>query len=270
MPLVERAGARIHWEERGAGPLVVVAHHTLWSYPGVYAGLVSELARDHRVVLPDPRGCGQSTVTGPYDAKTDALDLLAVVEAAGEGAVAIGVGDGFNRAVRVAAQRPDLISEVIVVGPAAAAVLPRSELKGSGVLAGSDSVAEMVLQMMSTDPRAALSSLIATVNPDLDEEQLRERVDRVAAYQATEGALARVRVWMNDDVSEYARALGDRLLVLHAGEERLYEGALGERVTKLFPQAQLAEVPHGPVSRPDLTAARVRRLTGAGSRVRPG
>jgi pimeloyl-ACP methyl ester carboxylesterase len=268
MPAVERAGARICWEEKGEGPLVVLAHHTLWSYPGVYAGLVSDLARDHRVVIPDPRGCGQSNSTGPYDASTDALDLLAVVEATGEGAVAIGIGDGFNRSVRVAAERPDLIAQVILVGPAAAAVLPRSELKGSGVLAGSDSVAEMVLQMMSRDPRAALSSLIATVNPDLDEEQLRERVDRVAAYQSTESALARVPVWMNDDVSEQSRALGDRLWVLHAGEEPLFEGALGERVTKLFPQAHLAEVPHGPVSRPDVTAAWVRRLTG-GNRIRP-
>jgi pimeloyl-ACP methyl ester carboxylesterase len=161
----------------------------------------------------------------------------------------------------VAAERPDLISRVVVVGPAAAAVLPRRELAGSGVLAASDSVAEMILQMLSTDPRAALSSVIATINPELDEEQLRERVDRVAAYQ-TAGGADRVAAWMNDDVSEQARSLGDRLWILHAGEERLYEGALGDRVRKLFPKAHLEELPHGPVSRPDLTAAWVRRLTG--------
>ena len=36
----------------------------------------------------DPRGCGASTRQGPYDAETDAGDLLAVAEAAGGEALA--------------------------------------------------------------------------------------------------------------------------------------------------------------------------------------
>jgi hypothetical protein len=43
----------------------------------------------------------------------------------------------------------------------------------------------------------------------------------------------------------------------------MFEGALGARVVNLFPEAHLAEVADGPVSRPELTAARVRDLTGA-------
>jgi len=52
MATIERPdGAEIRWEERGEGPRVILAHHTLWSYPGVYGDLVAELATAHRVVV---------------------------------------------------------------------------------------------------------------------------------------------------------------------------------------------------------------------------
>jgi pimeloyl-ACP methyl ester carboxylesterase len=269
MSFVERPDAvRIHWEAKGEGPLVVLAHHTLWSYPGVYRSLISDLARDHRVVVGDPRGCGRSDRRGPYDGPTDAQDLLGVVEAAGGGAVALGMGDGFNRTARVAAARPDMVTHVIAVGPAAAAVLPRSELKGSDVFAASESVIEMVLRLFDTDPRAALHSIIAAMNPELAADQLRERVDRVAAYQSSEAARSRISAWLEDDVSAEARSLGKRLSVLHAGTEPLYEGALGERVAALFPEARLVELPGGPISAPEVIAGWVRRLTGAAAAAR--
>jgi pimeloyl-ACP methyl ester carboxylesterase len=267
MPLVERpGGVEIHWEKDGEGPLVVIAHQILWSFPRVYAGLIADLARDHRVVTYDPRGCGQSTRQGPYDVETDAEDLIAVVGAAGGRAVAIAVGYGYNIAARVAGARPDLISHVFALGPAAAAMLPRSELKRFDVLAGSDAVTEMVLQLMSTDPRAALRTLIAAGNPNLDEGQLRERVERVAAYVSPDSALDRAQAWLEDDTSEQARTIGDRLWILHGRAESLFEGALAERVAELYPGALIEEVADGPVSRPDLTAARVRRITGVGAR----
>jgi pimeloyl-ACP methyl ester carboxylesterase len=254
-------GVEVHWEERGEGPLVILAHHALWSYPGLYADLITDLARDHRVVVYDPRGCGGSTRRGPYDAATDAADLLAVVEAAGGGALVVAVGDGFNRVARVAAARPDLVSFVIALAPAAAALLPRSELKGSEVMAASDSVIQMLLQMLATDPRAALRTLIANINPDLDEGRLRERVEKVAAYGAYEPASGRARAWLEDDVSAETLRLGDRLVILHGGVDPMFEGVMRARVAELFPAATIEQIDDGPVSRPDITAARVRGVT---------
>jgi pimeloyl-ACP methyl ester carboxylesterase len=255
-------GVSIHWETQGEGPTVVLAHHTLWSYPGIYADLIEDLAGDHQVVVYDPRGCGQSTHQGPYDFDTDAGDLQAVIEAAGGAAVAIAVGDGVNRAARVAAQRPDLIAALIAIVPGAAAVLPRAELQGSGVMAGSDSVIEMLLQMMHADPRAALRSLITSINPDLDENELRERVDRVADYLSIEAATGRTNAWLEDDLSGPVNKLGERVWILHGGVDPLFEGALGARVAELFPKARVKVLADGPISRPDLTAAHVRSLTG--------
>jgi pimeloyl-ACP methyl ester carboxylesterase len=260
MPTVERPdGAEVHWEERGEGPLVLIAHQVLWSQPGVYAELIADLARDRRVVTYDPRGCGSSTRRGPYDAGTDAGDLLAVIEAAGGPAVALAVGYGFNIAVRVAAARPDLIETVLSVQPAAAAVLPRSELRKSDVMAGSDSVMEMFMQMLGTDPRTALRTIVAATNPGIDEDTLRKRVAVVSSYISPEAAPQRAEVWLGDDPSEHVRALGARVWILHDRAEQLFEGALAARVAELYPEAHIEEVQGGPISRPDLVAERIRR-----------
>ena len=265
MPTVERPdGARIHWLPRGEGPLVVICP-VVWSYPEVYEDLIADLTRDHCVVVYDARGHGSSSREGPYDAETDMADLAAVVEAAGGGAVAIAVGNGFNRAVRVASARPELIASVLAVGPTAAFVLPRSELQRSGGLAGSESVAEMIFQMLDTEPRAAMRTLIATTNPDLDETALRERLERVASYTSSEALLGRLRAWLEDDVKEQARSLGERLWILHAGDDALFEGALTSRVEELLPEAHMEEFAYGLVSRPDLAAQVVRRLTTTGT-----
>jgi pimeloyl-ACP methyl ester carboxylesterase len=263
MATIERPdGAEIHFDARGDGPGVILAHHTLWSHPGLYQDLGAELARDHRFATYDPRGCGQSSRAGPYDVETDATDLAAVAEAIGGDVVAIAVADGFNRTVRVAAARPDLISEVIAIGPAGAVFLPRSELKGTDTLGASEGVIEMLLQMMVTDPRAALRTMITVINPDLEEEQLRERVELVAGYLEAEAGYERARRWLEDDVSAETRALGDRLWLLYGGADPLFEGALRERVVELFPQSHIERIIDGPISRPELTAAYVRRLTG--------
>jgi pimeloyl-ACP methyl ester carboxylesterase len=261
-PIQRPDGVEINWAEHGSGRLVLIAHQILWSFPSVYDELIEDLARDHRVVTYDPRGCGASTRQGPYDAETDTADLLAVAEAAGGQAIAIAVGYGYNLAARVAAARPDVIVDVLCVQPAAAAALPRSELKDADVLAGSESVLEVLVQLMSTDPRTAVRTLLSAVNPDLSDKQLRERVSRIWAYVTPEAIPVRTNAWIEDDPSENGRALGSRLRILHGQVEQIYEGALAARVAEVYPEAHVEEVPGGPISRPDLIAGWVRRVSG--------
>jgi pimeloyl-ACP methyl ester carboxylesterase len=256
-------GAEIHWEARGEGPVVLIAHHSLWSYPAIYEDFVADVSRDHRVVVYDPRGCGSSSRRGPYEPMTDAADLTAVAEAAGAAAVAIAVTEGFNRAARVAVARPDLIHHVIAIGPAAAAFLPRAELEGSEVLAASDSVIEMLLQMMKADPRSALRTVITAINPDVEEEALRERLDRIVRYLELQSVEDRTGAWLRDDVSDHAQTLGNRLWIIHGGSDPMFEGTMRARVAELYPKAHLRELADGPISRPELTAALVRELTEA-------
>ena len=259
MPTLARPDdVEINWEEHGEGPTVLIVHQLLWSYPQVYAGLIEELARDRTVVTYDPRGCGASTRSGPYDTETDVGDLVAVLEAAGGQAVAAAVGYGYNLAVRAAARRPDLISALVTVQPAAAALLPRHELRGTEVIAASDSVMEMLMQMLSTEPRAALRTILTATNPDLDESGIRERLDHVIDYVSPDAGRERAEMWVADDPSEYAVALGDRLHIVHSEAEPLFEGALAARVAELYPDARIVQVEGGPISSPRLIAEHIR------------
>src|SRR5918996_5205146 len=101
-------GVEIHWDERGDGPLVVIANQ-FFSESWVFEGLIALLAEEHRVVTYDPRGTGRSSRRQPYHIDVDARDLVGLVEAIGPPALVVGMGDGSNRAVHAAAARPDLI-----------------------------------------------------------------------------------------------------------------------------------------------------------------
>ena len=261
MPRLEREdGVEIHWEERGEGPLVVLAPYAIF-HPSVYDPVATELAADHRVVRYDDRGTGESSRQGPYDMDTGAADLMEVIEAAGEPAVIVGLGDSCHRAVRACAERPDLIEAMVVPGGMPAG---RGALEDSEAMASSDTVVNAFLSMYETDYRGALRSLITAGNPQMSEDEIRERVRVQADYQPQETAVARLRAWVDDDALEPARACGDRLWMLcsetmgggwfPAGKEAV------DLSRRLFPEAHVEEVEDGLMSRPDLTAAVVRRV----------
>ncbi|HEX8854525.1 MAG TPA: hypothetical protein VF752_02920, partial [Thermoleophilaceae bacterium] len=177
MPLLERPeGVLIHWEERGEGPLVVLVT-PMFSTHDVYEDLFDLLARDHRLVYYDVRGVGQSSRVGPYDIDTDAGDLAAVVEAAGPPAVVAASGESLHRAARVAAARPDLIPLVLNVGGTPTG--PQRTYGKSSGLAGSMTVIQAFVQLISSDYRGGLRSAIAPANTQLDDAGVRDRIEKL-------------------------------------------------------------------------------------------
>jgi pimeloyl-ACP methyl ester carboxylesterase len=262
VPYLERPdGVKIHWEERGAGPLVLLAPYAN-AYPGVYDPLESELVRDHRVVRYDDRGTGASDRAGPFDMETAADDLEAVLEEMGRAGVVVALGDAVNRAARVAARRPDLVDALVVPGGSPAG---RARQRDSDALVASDSVVDAFLSMGATDYRGALRSAVTAANPQMSEDEVRERVTRQVEYQPQDTVVARWRAWAEDDATDAGRACGDRLWLLYsenmsggwfpAGEE-------GCRLARrLFPEAHVENVEDGMISRPDLIGGFVRRIT---------
>jgi pimeloyl-ACP methyl ester carboxylesterase len=262
MPFVSGGdGARIHWEEQGEGPLVVLAGH-VFGHPSIFEPLTADLVADHRVVIFHARGTGQSSRQGPHDLDTGAEDLAAVIEAAGGPAVLLGLADAANRAVRVAARRPELV--VAVVGVASAPI-SRRELAGAEAMLGSETVVNAFQEQLETDYRGALRSLMTMANPQMSEDEVRERVQRQVAYCPRETAVPRVRAWALDDAADEGRDVGDRLWLLSsenmAGPWFPPLPELRALMSRLLPEARQIDIEDGIISRPDLTAGVVRKIT---------
>ena len=84
-------------------------------------------------------------------------------------------------------------------------------------------------------------------------------------YQPHEMVVARWQAWAEDDATEAGQECGDRLWLLYS--ENLSGGwfPAGEEARRmsrrLFPRAHVEKLDDGMISRPDLTAGVVRRIT---------
>jgi pimeloyl-ACP methyl ester carboxylesterase len=254
-------GIELHAEQLGEGPLVVIAPY--WSgVPESVQPFIDEMSQDHAVVLYDARGTGRSTRRGPHDMETGAADLEAVIEAFGDSAVVVAFADSANRAVRVAARRPDLVEAVISPG---ALPLGRKSLRGFESLAGSETVLGALIDTVENYHASAMRNIISSANPQMSEEEIRERVERLVRYCPREVAVERLQGWIDDEPQQYARAIGDRLVVLLApGAVTPWFPDVDQMrsvAAKQVPEAVIELIDDGLVSRPDIAAAIVRRLT---------
>jgi len=264
MAAVQRPdGVELALHEQGEGPLVMLAPY--WSgHPGVFEAFLSDLARDHRIVTWDARGTGESTRAGPYDNETDCADLEAMLDHVGGANAVVAVANGCNAAVHVAARRQDLIGAVAAFG---AGPFARMDFADSEAMIGSDSVIAAFLEMLQRDYRGALRTVVTATNTQMSEEEIRDRVDFQTSYCPQEAAIARVREWADDDPTQAAAAIGDRLWIFSApGVAGPWLPPLEERrriIQRVMPDANLYDIDEdmGPVSRPDVIAAAIRRVT---------
>jgi pimeloyl-ACP methyl ester carboxylesterase len=252
-------GAEIEWWMQGQdGPLVAIALMGL--HPGSACQEIAvELARDHRVLGYDLRGTGASSRTPPYDIVTDADDLTGVVEEAGGDALVIALGDGARRAVRAAAQRPDLIHTVAISGE-----LPLGRIGGGGsheALANSPAVLDALLGLMESDYRTGLRTMLSS-SGEWNEQVLRARLDAVEAHSPADVGVPRLRAWIEDDSRAQGRALGPRLWYLHYPGNPWFQGSL-DIIRRSLPEAQVVGQSEGVISSPAENAATIREILAA-------
>jgi pimeloyl-ACP methyl ester carboxylesterase len=115
---LSRPDGRIGYDVVGAGPLLVLV-------PGMgdlrdgYRFLAPALrAAGYRVACTDLRGHGDSSATFPsYGDEETAGDVVALISELGGPAVVVGNSMGAGSAVLAAAQRPELVSGLVLVGP---------------------------------------------------------------------------------------------------------------------------------------------------------
>ncbi|WP_431034578.1 alpha/beta fold hydrolase [Streptomyces sp. P6-2-1] len=123
-------GARLHYEVRGRGPLLVLLPGG-GGDAGVYDGFAPLLADAYTVVALDPRGYSRSVLDGPPGTQTverQADDVAALVAHLGGGpADVIGGSDGALVGLDLLARRPGLVRRVLAQEPPAFGLLPRAE-----------------------------------------------------------------------------------------------------------------------------------------------
>jgi pimeloyl-ACP methyl ester carboxylesterase len=115
---LDRPGGQVGYEVAGAGALVVLV-------PGMgdlragYRYLAPALREvGYRVACTDLRGHGDSDATfTSYGDEDTANDVVALIEALGGPAVIVGNSMAAGSAVLVAAQRPELVGGLVLVGP---------------------------------------------------------------------------------------------------------------------------------------------------------
>ena len=115
---LQRPEGRIGYDVAGHGPLVVLVPG-MGDLRGTYRFLAPTLrASGYRVACTDLRGHGDSdpTFTSYGDPET-AGDITALIEALGGPAVIVGNSMAAGAAVLVAADRPDLVAGLVLIGP---------------------------------------------------------------------------------------------------------------------------------------------------------
>jgi pimeloyl-ACP methyl ester carboxylesterase len=234
MPFVESGGARIHWEEQGAGPPVLLIMGHLYSSRMWYP-LLPALTQKRRAIIFDNRGTGLSDTTGFVTIGQFAADALAVLDAAGvERAHVYGVSMGGGIAAEFAIRYPDRVASLVL---------------GCTMMKTAD----------KPDRSSWMSRLIYHLPLGLVRSVMRSRIDRAAYGSAAPAeAVARdievltderftmkgVRV-QSEAIAAYATTreavarLAMPTLVLHGDEDRAVDVKYGRELAETIPNSRL-------------------------------
>lgn len=126
--LLARADGHIAYSDAGSGPLIVMVPG-LGDLKEEYRFLTPLLAEaGYRAVAMDLRGHGDSSAGRwrDYSSSATGSDIVALVRALGGPATVIGTSMGAGAAAWAAAEAPDLINRIVLVGPFVRDIPPAS------------------------------------------------------------------------------------------------------------------------------------------------
>lgn len=130
MPFVSTDDAKIEYKVDGDGPGLALVHGTGGDAEKVFGHVVDHFATDHRVIRPNFSGSGETVDAGGPLSVDDIADQIAAVidEAADQPVDLLGFSLGAVAAAVVAAERPELVRRLILVGGWATSTGPRDRL----------------------------------------------------------------------------------------------------------------------------------------------
>ena len=130
MSILDVPGARLYYETRGGGPLMLLVPGATGTVSGFT--MVNELAAHYTVVTYDRRGFSRSHLDGPQDydrrLETDADDVRRLIEhVSDEPATIFGSSSGGIVALAVLTHHPSIVRGLVPHEPPAVRLLPDGE-----------------------------------------------------------------------------------------------------------------------------------------------
>jgi 3-oxoadipate enol-lactonase len=239
MPFVGHNGARIHWDSLGKGEPVVLVMG-LGCSSAMWFRVAPRLAKHHRVILLDNRGCGQTHVAHyvVHRVQHMADDIAAVLDAAGEfDAHIVGFSMGGMIAQQFALDHPRRVRSLALLGthsggPWATQAEPRVRqlLFDKATMSAEDSLHAMRPYTYARDTSDAL----------FDEDALVRLANQPSArdYQAQLYALIGWSVYQD------LPRLACPTLVMHGLQDQLIPPANATRTAQRIAGAKLIELPN--------------------------
>jgi pimeloyl-ACP methyl ester carboxylesterase len=244
------SGARIAWARSGhiGAPVMIRTAHWLTHlehdlHSPTWQPLLQRLGPHLEIVRYDERGCGLSGADEvPPSLEASLEELSAVVAARGAPRFAlIGIGSGVAAAVAYAAQNPDRVSHLVLLGGASHG---RKHRRASpDVSAFHEAMLELMEQEWNRDNAGMRQLLTGRFMPGGSAEQaaLFNQQQRLSCNGARAAAISRAAD--EADVREWAPAVSVPTLVLHSEGDLVFPLRLGHQLAAAVPNARFEALP---------------------------
>jgi len=259
---VQRSDLRLRVECWGAGPPILLAHG-MWCDAGMFTSLAAELARDHRVLVPDLRGHGRSTVPErPWRISDLSDDIVAILDHFEHSAVALaGFSMGGMAAVDFALRYPGRVAQLGLLSTSAAREAPVRRLEIAAL-------ARLIERIGPPHflPRAAGRAAFSTAHQRSNPGDFRRWAETVAAMEPRALVHALRAVAGREDLLDRLGEIRVPTLIVTGSADQVVaprRSAEMRRRLSLSRLVRLEGAGHAvPVERPEEIAALLRDLTG--------
>lgn len=212
--ILEVPGARLHYELRGTGPLVLLVGAPM--HAAQFAPLADLLAVDHMVLTTDPRGVNRSLVEDPDADSTPQMradDLARLIAHVGAGRAAVfGSSGGAVSALALAQAHPEHVHTVVAHEPPLIELLDDRERRR-------ELTEDYVATYLSGDVVGAWRKFLAHANIDLPDEAF----EQMFAEQRDPQQVADEHFWFAHELRPSAYWRPD-VAALRAGPTRIVVG----------------------------------------------
>lgn len=239
------SGARIAWARSGrvGGPVMIRTGHWLTHVEydlrsPMWRPLIERLGRQLEVVRYDERGCGLSGADEvPLSLQSSLEELRVVVDARAAPRFALlGISGGVAPAVAYAAQHPDRVSHLVLLGGTTHGLMHR-QVKPD-VLAFHEAQLRLIELGWGRKDPGVQQMFTSRFMPDASVEHISSfnEHQRMSCDGARAASIVRARAAV--DVREWARAVRVPTLVLHSEGDMAMPLSLGHELAAAIPNAR--------------------------------